>query len=150
MMRVSRILVIGLTAFAAETLAVDNKPSDRQLFQGTWRIILAEREGKPANDEVDRVRYLFSDGKLLIIDDDKTIVDATFELDAARKPKQLTIVAIVEGNAETVKGIYRFEKDHLTLCFAMPGEARPKAFFTGKGDGNSILIFERVPMRKAN
>ena len=65
-------------------------------------------------------------------------------LDPDRKPKAIN-TCDQEGPSEdqTVPGSYDLEGDTLKLCFARPGQERPKEFTTKSGTAFLVCVYKR-------
>jgi hypothetical protein len=49
---------------------------------------------------------------------------------------------------KTVKGIYKIEKDKLTVCLALEGD-RPKAFESKEGSSTLLQVFKKKDTKSA-
>jgi uncharacterized protein (TIGR03067 family) len=74
----------------------------------------------------------------------QVLFDSTFNLDATKTPKQIDMIG-TEGQlrGKVAQGIYALEGDVLTICYTMPGGARPTAFESKPGSGSTLVIWKR-------
>jgi uncharacterized protein (TIGR03067 family) len=130
-----RTVLVGISAaclLAGAGLAQD-AASDLKKMAGTWKTVVHEAFGKPTpKDEIDKTA-----GKLIVEGDSykvyfgKEFIDkGTIKLDAGKTPRQIDIKT---QNDEIMKGIYKIEKDEMTVCVGRPGVDRPKEFKTKEG-----------------
>ena len=136
------ILGFCLAALAfADKDDVDKK--DREAMQGDWACESLTRDGMKLED--DDAQALFRTVK-----DDTYVVSrfrtkagsGTFTLDASKSPKEIDIVP--DGPKKVVvKGIYKIEKDVLTICHAAPGAERPTAFASKEGSGHTLTVWKK-------
>ena len=79
--------------------------------------------------------------------DGKVIETGTYKLvDLGANPKQIDSIEdkdVPGRNDKTLNGIFMLEGDSLIMCFG--AVARPKGFFTERGDGCIAMQFEREP-----
>jgi uncharacterized protein (TIGR03067 family) len=131
-----------LTAVAALT-ASGGDQTDKDLFQGPWRVVSAEISGKKvAGDELKEMQK-----DPMVFRGDKLIgrYEATFTLDPAKKPKEIDVVTAAGKEKMTFRGIYRLEGDELTLCLGTEANgARPASFTTKPGDKAGVIVLQRM------
>src|SRR3954469_15843088 len=97
-----------LMSLGAVLMAADAPESDKEKFQGTWAVILAEREGAKLSEEaageikviVEGDKYRFSRG-------DRT-QSGTLQLAPTRKQKTIDIPP---ADGKSILGIYTIEGD---------------------------------------
>jgi uncharacterized protein (TIGR03067 family) len=140
----SPVLLVLRRADPAELAAL----ADRQKLQGTWQVTRLEAEGDPdaltkLTPPAQRGRLIFAGDHCTLRDDLTDDRDHTFTLDAAITPRGIDLKPAAEP--KTVRGVYRFNGDGLTLClnFAPDGE-RPKDFTTQKGTRLVTITLKRV------
>jgi uncharacterized protein (TIGR03067 family) len=135
-------LLVAL-AFAGWLAAADDDKDDGKKFQGTWTVVSVESEGKP-NDKLKSVVFTFTGEKLRVKVGDDT-KEGTVKLDAAKKPKEITITP--SDGEKPLLGIYEFDKDNLKLCVSEAGATdRPKAFASKEGE--RMVYFVLKPEKK--
>ena len=113
---------------------------DQALLKGTWQLASIETEqGK--KDDVPGTNIIFTGDKVIQFVKEGETAKGTYTINPAGKPKELNFT--VEGKDVTVLGIYRVDKDMLTICFADgPNRGRPKEF-AGK-DRQVVMSLKRV------
>jgi uncharacterized protein (TIGR03067 family) len=126
------VVAAGLLVGADDPKKDAGKKSDKDLIQGTWNIEKADRDGNAASpDEIKGLQLIFKDDKYTLKTPGGGDLEGTFKLDPAKKPKQLEATL---ASGETLKGIYKIEKDTFTLCISVvPGGERPADFKGGAG-----------------
>src|SRR5262249_54767639 len=126
---------VGVLLYSLPVASCQEK-SDADRIQGAWKIIKVEVEGKPPPAEfLEKGRFVFKGNKVAIFHDDKLTEEATFALDATRKPPTIDLTATEgPGKGKTMYGIYRIEGDTLTLCI---GDKRPSEF---KAEGKAGVV----------
>jgi uncharacterized protein (TIGR03067 family) len=97
-------------------------------LEGTYTVVSLEKGTKVAGKELTekmKVRFKGDSLTIMIKSDEKT---STIKTDATQSPHTIDI-SPNEGKekGKTFPGIYKLEKDELTIAYAMTGE-RPKEF----------------------
>jgi uncharacterized protein (TIGR03067 family) len=106
-------------------------------LEGTYKLALAERDGKSADKELTDKAVVVIKGELfeMAMGDDKKVA----KIKVGGDLKQLTIdLSPTDGpeKGKTFAGIYKLEKGELTLAFSEKGD-RPKEF---KSDNEAVLL----------
>jgi uncharacterized protein (TIGR03067 family) len=120
------------------------KGDEQALFQGTWRVLSAEKGGEKLPTELLKDVKLVVTGdkiKLTILGEEK---EGTFKIDPTKKPKAIDLMA--EG--KTIKGIYMLSKDTLIVAASEPDQERPKEFEGGAGTQAIRIVFKREQAEK--
>jgi uncharacterized protein (TIGR03067 family) len=137
------VLGLCLAALAFADEKEDAGKKDRDAMQGDWACDSLTRDGEAVPD--DDAQSFFRTVK-----DDKYVVSrfrnkagsGTFTLDASKSPREIDIVP--DGPKKVViKGIYKIEKDVLTICHAAPGAKRPTAFASKKDSGDTLTVWKK-------
>jgi uncharacterized protein (TIGR03067 family) len=119
--------------------------ADLKKMQGTWKVTKLEEGGRAVDASKIGTRIIVSKDKLTIKDKNRDEV-VTFQLNAKKKPREIDLVPLRPNGKpdDMVPGIYKLEKDTLTICFGKGDKApRPKGFDT-KERGVSVLVMQRV------
>ncbi|HEY1187115.1 MAG TPA: TIGR03067 domain-containing protein [Gemmata sp.] len=113
-------------------------------LEGTYKITVAEKGGKAAPKELTDTATVTIKGDELVIafgPDDKKVAKIKFGGDAKLATIDLSPTD-GEKKGQTFPGIYKAEKNEVTLLFTEKGD-RPKLFPTDdgyKGDDDTILL----------
>jgi uncharacterized protein (TIGR03067 family) len=120
----------------------DPNKADLARLQGTWKVIRVIEDGKPGKT-----------GQTWTIAGNKIPIGGgwhdVFTLNAKANPKAMDFDHVDAGGTVRDKGvmaIYAFDgEDTLKWCTALlSGAPRPKAFASKPGDGNKLVILQRV------
>jgi uncharacterized protein (TIGR03067 family) len=118
---------------------------DKEAIQGEWKIVTDVRDGKDRTREFAGVPVTIKDNTISfkIGKRDET---QPFAIDPKADPKTIDLLPEVnDGKAPTFPGIYKLEKDKLTICFSTRLRFdRPKEFKSEKGSSVSLLVLERM------
>ncbi len=109
---------------------------DMSRFKGTWQFEGLETENGKAGD-LDGATLKFDGNKIEFKKGDET-KKATFTINPAGSPKEIDLKA----EDKDMHGIYKFEKNVLTLCVCDATDARPTAF-SPKG-AHAVMTLKRV------
>jgi uncharacterized protein (TIGR03067 family) len=146
-MRLRALILLLLVPWPLPAACSDDEAIKEELkrHQGTWRATSSIYDGKEGPEEIVRsITRTVDDEHVVWKRDGNSFAGTKFELDPTRDPK--TIDLIPDGGkdrGERVHGIYKLEKDRLTICMAAPGKPRPEAFKAEKGSGCTLRTFTR-------
>lgn len=133
-MNVFLVTVCSIVAAHPSPGAEDKK------FLGTWEVIAAEDDGKPADDWL-RFRVTFqgkghdpwNEGEVNGPDGENG--RAVWWLDPAKSPKQIKL-----GFSLLIRsGIYEIHGDRLTMCFSRRNKEGPPGRFGGPKEPGALL-----------
>jgi uncharacterized protein (TIGR03067 family) len=118
---------------------------DLAKLQGTWALVSMEREGQeePA-DEIKDWKAIYRQNRITLMAGERVRRQGIVTLDPSRKPKAMNTWD-QDGPFEdqTVPGIYELDGETLKICFARPGEDRPKNFTTKEGTGFLFCVYKK-------
>jgi uncharacterized protein (TIGR03067 family) len=131
-----------LLLLAADTPKKNAADADQNKLRGTWTIVSASRDGKPApEDALKDARMIFDGDKLTAASENGKSSVLSIKLDSSRKPKTIDITH--PEKKQTILGIYALEGDQLKLCLGTPGAARPTELATREGSGSVLFVLKR-------
>ncbi len=121
-------------------LRADDK-DDLKKFDGAWKIIHIEREGKtlPA-ERTNAMGVIVKDGKITIRDGSNEDT-ATLKIDSSKKPGTIDFVPL--DSKSGALGIYQFDGDNLKLCWAAVGNERPTQFASTVEGTTRLFVLTR-------
>lgn len=137
---------LALAAFCVLSIAADAPDkADLEAIQGTWVLSAMESEGEDVPKEHFKAWTAeYQGNRVTFRDGERVRRRGIVTLDPSRNPKAVNTWD-QDGPYEdrTVPGIYEVDGDTLKLCFARPGDERPKAFTTKDGTGFLFCIYKR-------
>lgn len=137
------LLTTAILLILTSSGLAEDKPSDRETIQGTWKFISVTQNGKDieAGEEgtVTFEESRFS-GEAL------RKMSGRFALDPEGSPKQMDmIIGQREGEEVTLHMIYKLREHELTICTrTVPGLARPTEFKAEAGCDSLLVVMERI------
>ena len=134
---------IGLLSTAsAQKKGADKKELEN--FQGKWATASVTVDGEAEDEIKDRFLAIKGD-KATFLDKDKERGTGSMKLDPGKSPAHLDFT-YEDGPAKgtTLKGIYKFEGDTLTLCYGGFGKDRPTEFASKAGSGTILIVQKRA------
>ena len=135
-------LVLALTATATAQEKKD-VPKEFAPFQGTWKVLKAEKGGNPVPaTTIESLRFTFAGDKVIVQEGKKEKETASFSVDAKKDPGEINIVS---PDGDNFPGIYTFDKDgKLTLTIVREnGAVRPTTFDTKDMPRALLVVMEK-------
>ncbi len=140
------LALFAILAAAVASHAGDDVEKERRKMQGTWKVALAQVDGRNIPLEAfKKVDVVFQDDKIVFKDNGKTYDEIEFDLDPAAKPRTLDyhyVFGLKKGVRE--RGIYQWEAGQLTICMAQGKQKRPADFAGKQAAGVQLLKLKRV------
>jgi uncharacterized protein (TIGR03067 family) len=153
-------LAAGSEVGAGKSVA---QPPDEQQLQGVWKLVGGQDTGWnwpaqfiPAQMNM-RLTFAGDKADLKWLPPAQTLAskpepkvksnwEGIFHLDTSADPKRMSVF-IPNDNDNSMIGIYKLEGNRLTYCYRHnPKKLEcPTEFATKKGDGTTMLMFERMP-----
>lgn len=128
----------SLTAFAA------GPPDDAKALQGSWAPAKAELGGQPMPEGVLKTISLKLDNGKYEVSVGGQPDRGTYTLDAASKPKGMTISGTEGPNqGKTFPAIYEIKGDTLRVCYDLSGAKRPAEFKSVAGTQLYLVTYRR-------
>jgi uncharacterized protein (TIGR03067 family) len=127
--------------------ALPQAPTKQELekHQGNWVAVSFRRDGQETAAEIVRTVTRTVEGDHVVWKrDGKSFAGTTVVLDPRQDPGAIDVIP--DGGpsrGKRVLGIYKLDKDRLTLCMADPDQPRPREFKAEKGSRHTLMVFKR-------
>jgi uncharacterized protein (TIGR03067 family) len=128
----------GLLVLALASLAADKAPAG---LDGTWKLVSISANGEERRTFDDNTPRLVIKGEKVRYGGEPL---AAVKVDTATTPKCIDLNFL--SPKASYEGVYKVEKDKLTVCLGPPGDGakeRPLDFETKDKEGRRLLVFER-------
>ncbi len=144
-MRATLGTALAVALAVSITRAGDEARKDLEQMQGTWTITLMEEKGEKVPDAVIKEMSAEIKGdKLSISEKGKVVIELQFQLDPARKPREVDFTYLAgEDKGKKELGIYEIEGDTVKFCVNEGAKDRPKEFKTAKDTNLNLVVFKR-------
>jgi uncharacterized protein (TIGR03067 family) len=123
----------------------DTVKNELNRHQGTWIAKSSTFDGQDAPKEIVRsIKRIVTDDHVVWQRDGKQFAGTKVVLDSTTEPNTIDVIPDGGRNrGERILGIYKLDRDALTICLAAPGQPRPKEFGAEKGNGCTLQSFAR-------
>ena len=138
------VLILALAVGAPG--AKDPPKKDDPTLVGLWAAESAIKNGRPDMNPTDATLEFTADGKVTLKEKGRDI-SGTYTTDPKKDPPQVDLTLSANGMTVTLPGIFRIEKDTLTLCLTPVGD-RPKKFESTEGSNHMLLTLKRAKPEK--
>jgi uncharacterized protein (TIGR03067 family) len=133
-----------LSTAAAPKEGADKKELEK--FQGKWAPVSVTVDGNAQEEDEIKDRFMAIKGeKATFLYKDKERGTGAMKIDPGTSPAHIDFT-YEDGPAKgtTLKGIYKFEGDTLSICYGGFGKGRPTEFASKPGSGTILVIQKRV------
>lgn len=140
------LVALALTSFTAAPVPKADPAKDaKAALQGEWKPVTVISKGVDETKKSNEWgRAVISGDTFTIRAEKKDVIVATITIDHNATPKTFDLKTLDEGRELVIKGIYKLEKDQLTLCFGIGGGDRPKEFKSEEDSDIRLVVLERV------
>lgn len=133
------VLSVGLL-IAADAKNDDAAKKELKILSGTYVMVSGESKAEKLSEERIKEAKLVMEGDKDTANFGGDTVKGTLKIDPTKAPKEIDAT---DGEGKTMLGIYKFEKNQFTVCFAPPGKERPKEFSIKVGTGDFIHVWKK-------
>lgn len=126
--------------------AVPDDKKNNEPFQGKWKIESMQVNGQTvAKDQFDKAVVTVTGDERILREGEEVRSRAKYKVDPTKNPRTIDI-SISEGplKDKTLKGIYEFKDDTVTINVALEGTERPTDFSCKSESGRLLQVFKRV------
>src|SRR5690349_9591246 len=137
-------ILIGIALTAVLPLFAADSVNDTKAVQGSWKPVTAELGGEPMPEAVVKsISLKLDNGKYEVFVGDRPD-RGTYTIDAASKPKSMTITGTEGPNhGKTFPAIYELKGDTLRICYDLSGAKRPTEFKSIEGTRLYLVTYSR-------
>jgi uncharacterized protein (TIGR03067 family) len=139
------ILAAGLLVAADGSKGGAAKP-DKEILQGTWKLVALEIDGKQVDVKGLNDARLMVKGNEYCFTLGKGHLEMTFTMDQGQQPKVIDLaIAAGPNKGKTYRGIYTLEGDTFKICrHTKPDQERPTEFATRADSGLMVVVWSRA------
>jgi uncharacterized protein (TIGR03067 family) len=114
-------------------------------FQGEWQMVSGVMDGLAMEESaVKWVKRVTRGNETTVTAGPQTMMKMEFSVNAYKSPKTIDYVNTAGPNkGKAQQGIYEFTDGVLKICVAAPGEPRPAAFESVRGDHRTFTVWKR-------
>jgi uncharacterized protein (TIGR03067 family) len=140
-----QLAIMALASFALADAKEEANRADIAKWQGEWRAVSMETDGKQSSDEQLKKIKLTVNGTNYHFQNGSFSEHGAYRFNAAIEPKQLDIV-VGDGKdkGKVYQTIYRISGDELTICLEVANDKRPTDFSGRAGSGCVLEVWKRV------
>jgi uncharacterized protein (TIGR03067 family) len=132
-----------ILALAIAAPGTKDSPKKESSIVGEWTGQKATFGGEDRPIPEGGVVFEFTaDGKVTIREAKKNPEPADYKVDPKKDPAEIDVTPPAGEKQPTMLGIYKVEKDILTICMARGGE-RPKKFESPKDSPTMLIVLKR-------
>ena len=139
-------LFAALVLVSSNAARADDEAAKAEIakWQGTWRAVSMEHDGKQTPSEKLKPIKLTVEGNKYHFQNGDFSEHGSYRFDPSQQPKALDIV-VGEGDdkGKTYLVIYKVDADELTICLESENKHRPQAFTGKEGTGCVLEVWQR-------
>lgn len=143
-----RLVSIGLIMSMFYLVSRADEKKALEVLQGEWKLVSLSKLGRAEKAEAIADVKLSVDGsKLQFTGGRKPAQMFKYQIDPSKSPASIDLTVKERGKEQSIKGIYKVEKDRFTLCIVAgdcPEKKRPKEFKSTEKDCTLLFVFERT------
>ena len=139
-MRIQALLVLTIGLLIAADAKDDDAKKELKKLAGNYVMVSGESKAEKLPEERIKEAKMIIEGEKYTATFGSDTVMGTLKVDPTKTPKEMDAT---DSEGKTIPGIYKFDKDQLTVCFASPGKGRPKEFSVKAGTGQFIHVWKK-------
>jgi uncharacterized protein (TIGR03067 family) len=133
------LLSVGLP-IAADARNDDAAKKELKNLSGSYVMVSGEAGAEKLPQERIKEAKMTIEGEKYTASFGGDAVTGTLKVDPTKTPKEIDAT---DSEGKTILGIYKFDKDQFTVCFASPDKGRPKEFSIKAGTGEFIHVWKK-------
>ena len=134
------LLPVGLL-IATDTKNDDASKKELKKLSGTYVMVSGESRAEKLSEERIKEAKMIVEGEKYTATFGGDAVTGTLKVDPTKTPKEIDAT---DSEGKTILGIYKFDKEQFTVCFAPPDKERPKEFSVKAGTGDFIHVWKKM------
>ena len=140
------VVALAIASFVAAPIPKASPEKEAlAAFQGEWKMVEFVKGGEAeTKEELEGSKVVAAGDKLTITAGKRKSEELTFTLDPKSEPAVIDLKPLKASKEVIVKGIYKLEKDKLTICFGLNASERPKEFKSDQDSKTGMFVLERV------
>lgn len=139
-MRIHALLVLAVGLLIAADTKNDEAKKELKKLAGSYVMVSGESTAEKLSEERIKDAKMTIEGEKYTASFGGDSVTGTLKVDPTKTPKEIDAT---DSEGRTILGIYKFDKEQLTVCFAPPDKERPKEFSVKDGTGSFIHVWKK-------
>ena len=135
-MRIHALLALVVGLLIAADATDDDAKKELKNLSGTYVMVSGESRAEKLSEERIKEAKMTIEGEKYAATFGGDTVMGTLKVDPTKTPKE---IEATDSEGKTILGIYKFDKDQFTVCFARPDKERPKEF---KSEGEGVYYMK--------
>ncbi len=139
-MRIQALLTLSVGLLIAADAKDDDAKKELKRLSGTYVMVSGESRAEKLSEERIKETKMIIEGEKYTATFGGDSVTGALKVDPTKTPKEIDAT---DSEGKTILGIYKFDKDQFTVCFAQPDKERPKEFSVKAGTGEFIHVWKK-------
>jgi uncharacterized protein (TIGR03067 family) len=141
----SPTLLFAALALTTAAPKLKDPPKTPPSIVGRWEVVKWLQNGSEMGFPENTIHDYAADGTRVIRNGDtKESGERRFELVPKDGPQAVDLYRVLDGMTDQFRGIYKVEKDTMTLCIGRAGGERPMKFESTPDNGWILMTFKRA------
>ena len=142
------LLAVAVVVLLGASDKKDPVKEELKKLQGDWKATKVTYNGEALSDDATGKITMKLKGDTAQVGANKSIkgeyTKVQFKIDPSVTPKSMDVTIIAGGQkGATMEGIYKLEKDRLTICAKVLGMDRPTKFESPAGESIVLIVLEK-------